>query len=147
MSRRTLLITIISVLLLSSCSYRYDFVVVNKSEGPIQVQYTLKRQASGQFADVNPPAKLTLLEFQRSKHEWRSLPRGEYSWDNSTATFSISVASNEVLLVDSTGGGEDEFALDNIKITGSKGSMDLEGKPAYTQFKYESDQKYVLEYR
>jgi hypothetical protein len=44
MSRRILLlITIMSVLLLAGCSYRYDFVVVNKSEGPIQVQYRLKR--------------------------------------------------------------------------------------------------------
>jgi hypothetical protein len=148
MSRRILLLTtIISFLLLSSCSYRYDFVVVNESEGPIEVQYTLKRRPSGQFADNHPPAELTIQEFQKSKPEWRNLMSGEYIWDNSTGTFIIIVACGGVLLVDSTTGGEDAFALESIKITGSKGSVSLEGQQAHTQFKSESDQKFVLRYR
>lgn len=154
MSRRILLlITIMSVLLLAGCSYRYDFVVVNKSEGPIQVQYRLKRhtpETPGKFVDINPPAKLTLQDFQKSKHEWRNLSKDEYGWDNPTGTFTVSVAPDEVLLVDYTynyDGSEDQFDLASIKITGAKGSIDLEGKQAQTQFKIESDTKYVLQYR
>jgi hypothetical protein len=46
-------------------SYRYDFVVINKSDRPIEVQYKLKRHPSGQYTDITPPAKLTLSEFER----------------------------------------------------------------------------------
>jgi hypothetical protein len=151
--RILVVILLLFVLIMSGCSYRYDFVVVNKSDGPIQVQYRLKRhtpETPGKFVDINPPAKLTLQEFQKSKHEWQDLPKDAYGWDNSTGTFSVSVASDEVLLIDYTynyGGSEDQFDLASIKITGAKGSIDLEGKQAQTQFKIESDTKYVLQYR
>jgi hypothetical protein len=69
-------------------------------------------------------------------------------WDNPTGTFTVSVAPDEVLLVDYTynyGGSEDQLA--SIKIAGAKGSIDLDGKQAQTQFKIESDTKYLLQYR
>ena len=154
MNRRSLpLITMMSVLLLVGCSYGYDFVVVNKSEMPIQVQYRLKRhtpETPGKFVDIIPPAKLALHEFQKSKHEWRKLSKDEYGWDNATGTFTVSVGPDEVLLVDSPTnyrGTENEFNLASIKITGANGSIDLEGKQAQTQFQIESDTNYVLQYR
>src|SRR6266404_2432399 len=41
-------------------------------------------QTPGKFVDINPPAKLTLQEFQKSKHEWQDLPKVAYGWDNSS---------------------------------------------------------------
>ena len=141
------------VLLLSACSYRYDFVVVNKSDGVIEVQYRLKQQnpqAPGKFVGINPPAKLGIKEFEKSEREWGELPKEQYHFDNLTGIFTVSVAPNEVLLLSfayNYQGHDNEFALANIKITGAKGSIILEGRQAQTQFKIESDTKYVLQYR
>lgn len=149
--RILLLLTIMSIPMLAGCSYGYDFVVINKSNVPIQVQYKLKRhtETPGKFVDIIPPAKLPIQEFQKSKYEWRKLSKEEYGWDNSTATFTVSVAPDEVLLVDHAVnyvGSEDQFNLASLKISGANGSIELEGKQAQTQFKG-SDTKYVLEYR
>ena len=78
----------------------------------------------------------------------RDLPWLEF--DNLTGTFTVGVAPDEVLLLTyayNYGGDENEFDLARIKITGAKGSIDLEGRQAQTQFKIESDTKYVLRYR
>jgi hypothetical protein len=146
-------ISCVSLLTLTACSYRYDFVVINKSDKPIEVRYQLKRytpETPGKFVDINPPAKLTVTEFQKSEHHWQNLPETQYAFDKLTGTFTVTVAPHEVLLVDyayNYGGDENDFDLANIRITGAKGSIDLEGRQAQTQFKLESDTKYVLRYR
>lgn len=154
MTRRSLLaISLASVLLLSACSFSYDFVVVNNSDEVIEVQYKLKRQTpetQGKFVDIKPPAKLYIKEFEKPGRAWRDLPKEQYHFDNQTGTFTVSVAPDEVLLVDYTDnyqGDEDQFALAGIKITGATGSMILEGRQAQTQFKKEFDTEYVLRYR
>jgi hypothetical protein len=152
---RTLIfiVCVISLLLLTACSYRYDFVVINKSDKPIEVRYQLKRwtpETPGKFVDVNPPSKLTLKEFESSEHEWHELAKGQYGFDTRTGVFTVNIAPDEVLLVDFTynyQGHEDEFDLANIRITGAYGSIDLQGREAQTAFTYESDRNYVLRYK
>jgi hypothetical protein len=143
---------IASLLLFSACSYTYDYIVINKSDGVIEVQYQLKRHATenfGRFADIRLPAKVSVTEFERSKPEWRNLQKEEYNFDNSTGTFTVRVAPDEALLVDSTSdaGNKNRFGIANITITGSKGSINLEGSQAQTQFKPESDRRFVIRYR
>ena len=138
------------VLTMSGCSYRYDFVVINKSDQPIEVKYKLKRHPSGQYADITPPAKLTLSEFEKAEYQWRNLAKDQYQCDDLAKTFKVSVAPDEVLLVDfayNYRGDENEFALDSIKIDGPGGSINLEGRQAQTQFRIERDTKYILMYR
>ena len=139
--------------LLSACSYRSDFVVINKSDAPIEVRYQLKRwtpETPGKFVDFNPPAKLTVGDFQKSDHQWQKLSKTQYGFDNLTGTFTVSVGPDEVLLVDFASnyrGDDNEFDLAAIHITGAKGSVDLQGRQAQTQFKIESDRQYVLRYQ
>jgi len=154
MRRNTLLaISFAFLLLLSACSYRYDFVVINKSDKPIEVRYQLKRhtpETPGKFVDIHPPAKLSLAEFQKSEHQWQDLSKNQYGFDNLTGTFTVSLAPDEVLLLQyayNYRGDKNEFDLASIKITGANGTVDLEGRQAQTQFKLESDTKYVLQYR
>jgi hypothetical protein len=144
------LVVLCLVLMMSGCSYRYEFVVINKSDRPIEVQYQLKRHASGQYADINTPAKVTLSEFEKAEYQWRNLAKEQYQFDNLTATFKVSVAPDEVLLVDfalNYSGDESEFDLASIKIDGARGSIDLEGRQAQTQFRFDEDRKYILRYR
>jgi hypothetical protein len=152
---RKLLLLILLLLLLpfAACSYGYDFVVINKSVGAIEVRYQLKRwtpETPGKFVDPHPPAKLTEGEFQKSERQWRDVPKDQFAFDNLTGTYTVTVAPDEVLLLQSASnyqGNENEFDFARIKISGSKGTIDLEGRQAQTQFKIESDTKYVIRYR
>ena len=147
------LLPLIFPLLLAGCSYRYDFVVINKSDVPIEVRYQLKRwtpETPGKFVDFHPPAKLTEGEFQKSDRQWRDVSKDQYAFDNLTGTFTVTVAPDEVLLlqwVSNYQGNENEFDFARVTISGSKGTIDLEGRQAQTQFKVESDTKYVIRYR
>lgn len=81
MVRKILLLVLLPPLLLvAACSYGYDFVVINKSAGTIEVRYQLKRwtpETPGKFVDFHPPAELTEEEFQKSEHHWRTAPKDQ----------------------------------------------------------------------
>ena len=144
---------LIFALLLSACSYGYEFVVINKSNAPIEVRYQLKRwtpETPGKFVDFHPPAKLTVEEFQKSDHQWRYMSKDQYAFSNLDGTFTVAVGPDEVLFLQHASnyrGDENEFDFARIKISGSKGAIDLEGTQAQNQFKFESDREYVLRYR
>ena len=155
---RKLVLTIActSAVLMSACSTREDFVVVNKSGEVIEVQYKLKRctpETPGKYVDINPPAKLRVKEFLQSSHVWRNLAKDQYKYDGLMCTFKVSVAPDEALLVDYTynyrghdsEGSELHFALESLSLTGVKGTIMLEGRQAQTQFENESGE-YVIVY-
>ncbi len=157
MKFKLFLITLfLSVLLFSACSTREDFVVVNKSNGSIEVQYKLKRctpDTPGAYVSINPPAKLSIKDFQKSDHVWNNLASEQYKFDNSSCEFTVIVAPNEALLVDFTynyrghnsENSEVHFDIESLSITGEKGAMRFEGRQAQTQFKVESGD-YILIY-
>lgn len=151
MKQSTLSLPILFLLLtMSGCSYRYEFVVINKSDRPIEVQYKLKLHPSGQYADITTPAKVILSEFEKTEYQWRNLEKNQYEFDDLTATFKVRVAPDEVLLLDfayNYRGDENEFDLASIKIGGASGSISLEGRQAQTQFRSDGDTKYILTYR
>ena len=147
------LVILFLIVMMSGCSYRYDFVVINKSDRAIEVQYKLKRytpETQGKYVDINTPAKVTLSEFEKSEYQWRNLAKDQYQFDDLAKTFKVSVAPDEVLLVEfeyNYRGDENEFALDSIKISSPSGSINLEGLQAQTEFRMERDRKYILRYR
>lgn len=153
--RHILLIAVILAVLLPlcACSYRYDFAVVNKSDRTIEVEYRFKEYTPAIAEELiakRSPAKLTLAEFQKAEYHWQEVPKGQYGFDKLTGTFTVSLAPEEVLFLQSARdyqGNENEFDISSIKITGVKGSIDLQGRQAQTQFQPESDTKLVLRYR
>ena len=154
MSRCVLIVFILTLpLSLCACSYRYDFAVVNKSDRTIEVVYRFKEYTPAiaeEFVARHSPAKLTLPEFQKAEYHWQNIPKDQYRFDKLTGDFIVSLAPEEVLFLQyayNYQGNENEFDVDRIKITGAKGSIDLEGRQAQTQFQLESDTKLVLRYR
>jgi hypothetical protein len=158
MSRKLLLAIVLALttLLLTACSSMQDFVVANKSGVAIEVQYKVKwckPETPGKNSVVSPPAKLSVEEFGRSSHTWKSLPKEQYRYDDPTCTYTVSVAPGEALRVSQSANyrgaedvnSEDNFYLESISITGAKGTVRLEGRPAQTHFVKESDD-YVLTY-
>ena len=152
MTRKFVLLGLLPfILLLSGCSYSNDFVVVNRSAGVVEVRYTLKRSGprSEQLISIDPPAKVSLKEFEEAEFEWRTLPEEQYSSDGFKEGFIVNLDPGEVLRLDSItnySGEEGQFAIASIKLRGANGSIDLEGKQAQVQFR-EFDRKYVLTYR
>ena len=103
----------------------------------------------GKYFDFKPPAKVALSEFEKAEYQWQDIEREQYQFDNFSGTFRVTLAPDEVLLVDfayNYRGDENEFHLASIKILGARGSISLEGRQAQTQFKVE-DKKYILRYR
>jgi hypothetical protein len=140
-------------LALCACSYRYDFAVVNKSDRSIEVVYRFKGYwpaIAEEFVVKHSPAKLTLADFQKADYHWQAIPKDQYGFDKLTGDFTVNLGPEEVLFLQyahNYRGNENEFEVDRIKITGAKGSIDLKGGQAQTQFQLESDTKLVLRYR
>src|ERR1041384_8380762 len=146
MYRKLLLaVALAPALLLTACSSIQDFVVANKSGVPIEVQYKVKwckPETPGKNSVLGPPAKLSLAEFDKSDHKWNNLPKEQYKYDDPTCTYTVSVAPGEVLLVSQSANytghedihSEDNFYVEEISITGAKGTVRLEGRQAQTHF-------------
>lgn len=115
-----------SVLALTACSYSTNFVVVNASNNPIEVRYTLN-------PPVNPVAPSRLAEVPSVKPisqldrqiPWQELPTTRFTFDPSTRTAVISLMPGEGLRVeqrklenDTANNGEQaaSFSIEEIDI-------------------------------
>jgi len=145
-----LIVSLMSVLVLSACSVRSDFVVVNESDHPIEVQYQFKPSISktAPLADsIQPPAKLEVKEFQKSGREWKNVPEEQFHYDNRTGVVTVMVVPGEALLLDYVYNySELDFDLDSLSLTGAQGIIKLEGRQTFMQFKEESG-SFVIRYR
>jgi hypothetical protein len=148
MIRLSLIALLASVFFLSGCSYGCEFVVINASSGPITVEYHAKGPGKSTVAN---PAKVSTDEFKTADYHWREIPKDQYQFDEGTATFIISLAPNEVLLVERSincGGREEErFDISFVKIEGAQGTILASGHQALREFKQEDSHKYIIRYR
>jgi hypothetical protein len=128
-------------------------VWVNKSDHVIDVSYRFKDYVPvevDRFIEGHTPAKLLLVEFQKTEYHWEKLSKDQYQFDKYTGTFTVPLAPEEVLFLQSASnyrGDESQFHLASIKITGAQGSIDLQGAQAQKQFQLESDTKLVIRYK
>jgi hypothetical protein len=144
------IVMLMSVLVLSACSVRNDLVVVNESDYPIEVQYQFKPSHSktAPSADsIQPPAKLGIKEFLASGREWKDVPAEQFHYDDRTGIVTVRVAPDEALLVDYVYNySEFSFDLASLSLTGAQGSIKLEGRQTFMQFREESG-SYVIRYK
>lgn len=134
------------VLMLSACSYGTIFVVVNKSNQPIQVRYRAKKTSADVRDPCTPPATMRVEEFE-ARQAWHELSAPEYQVDQTSGVITLSLKPNEVLRIVVIGdpkNAEDEaveaerFCLDEIVLSGPNGEIKLQGKQAYAGFIAES---------
>lgn len=144
------IVIMMSVLVLSACSVRNDFVVVNESDGPIEVQYQFKLSISKTaplVGSFQPPAKLGIKEFLASGREWKDVSEEQFYYDDRTGILTVMVAPDEALLVDYVYNySEFSFDLASLSITGALGSIRLEGSQTFMQFREESN-SFVIRYQ
>ena len=156
MNRKVFFVISLSITLtLSACSTGHDFVIINTTDGSIEVQYRIKRCAPpSPTVEVEPPSKLNIKEFQQSNHVWQKLSKEQFTYDSQLCKYVVSVGPHEALLVDQTynysgpnsSGSELHFDIDAVSITGAKGTIELEGRQAQTQFKSGDSGDYILNY-
>lgn len=141
MMRRLLLIVSLGLLLAcAGCSYSTDFIVVNASEKPLLVTYTIRSSDIGPIlhAGIGTPAVLPIAEL--SEREWRPLTANEYSFEPSTRTVTLSLPPNQGLLIDR--GGEwrsnsempSGFDIEKITLVGVNGETVIEGENVFKSF-------------
>lgn len=144
------IVIIMAVMVLSACSVRHDYVVVNASGNSIEVQYQFKPSTSktAPLADsIQPPAKLEIKEFQKSGREWKNVSEEQFHYDNRTSIVTVQVAPDEVLLLDYVYNySEFSFDLASLSLTGVQGSIKLEGRQTFMQFREESG-SFVIRYQ
>ena len=141
MMRRLLLIaTFCLILVYAGCSFSTDFIVVNASEKPLLVTYTIGSTGSNPLLEtgVGTPAVLPVAEL--SEREWRPLTSNEYSFDPSSRTVTVSLPPNQGLLINR--GGEwrsnrempSGFIIERIMLVGTNGETVVEGENIFKSF-------------
>lgn len=141
MIRRLLLIVSLGIVLACvGCSFSTDFIVVNASEKPLLVTYTIRSTASNPLVEtgIGTPAVLPIAEL--SGREWIPLTSSDYSLDPSSRTVTLSLPPNQGLLINR--GGEwrsnsempSGFIIEKIKLVGASGETVVEGEGVFKSF-------------
>ena len=147
---------LLAALLLASCSWIADFVVLNKSDAPVVVEYTFKEKFQRGPAccpSGERPSKKAAKDVGNDGVSWRELGAGEYAYDAAAGRVTVVLKPGEALrvmrAVNYAGyehAEDDAFDLRSIALTGAKGTLYLEGLQAQTAFKAESNDLYTLTY-
>ncbi|HEX8638955.1 MAG TPA: hypothetical protein VF692_12880 [Pyrinomonadaceae bacterium] len=128
-----LCLVVCSTLILSGCSFRADFVVINNSQDFIDVSYEIN--------DSMPPKFANIEAFDNSNGtEWRELPQDRYKIDDQKRMVEVKLASNEALRIESVDAARiktnpySELSIQTLKITGKYGSVELKGNQVFENF-------------
>jgi predicted membrane GTPase involved in stress response len=134
---------LIIVLMLSACSSIDDFVVINRSDVPVEIVYTFTRTESGEI-HVKQPRIMDATNLKNTDRPWEEIPREQYVLDAKTGTVAVRLAPGKALLLNrATNYREDSeyadtsFGISTLNLTGARGSIRLEGRQARMLFRYE----------
>ena len=155
MRRVLIFLTFVFVLLLAACSYTTSFVVLNRTEQPVEVRYRIKASPSDPLLMVGEPLKTAQAKLRNSDKEWQKLAPGQYVFDREARTITIQLMPHEALLVRRVTNyrGHDDsseaehYPIEEISLKGASGAVQLQGDQARRSFIAESDHLYTLTYR
>src|SRR5262245_22831895 len=93
------------VYMLAGCSYLTNFVVINATDRPIEIQYVIKQPGDSsplfsvtQTLPITPAIKSVLQLGQQT--EWRELSAAQYTFDPDNRRVGVSLMPNEALRID-----------------------------------------------
>ena len=153
MKRYNTILVLALVLTQSACSYISDFVVLNDSEKPIEVRYTVKGSSYEPFQLIDEPAKTSQPNLPSTDNHWQRLTSREYNLDARIIT--VTVQPHEALRVESIpnypghddASAADRFQINDIIITGGRGEVKIQGEQARNKFAEQSESLYLLTYK
>jgi hypothetical protein len=148
-------VPLVAALLVTSCSSISEFVVVNGTDKPIEVQYTFKeRFATARCCPLGEKPERKSVSDLKGDAPWTPVEEDGYAYNPSAARLTVVVRPAEALLVTRVNNyaghdaGEDEsFALKSVRVTGEGGTIFLEGLQAQAAFGRVEPGLYALTYR
>ena len=134
-----------------ACSFSHEFVVVNESSQPVDVQYRVK-EFEGRFSPPEMPATLPSSQLKsREHHQWISLAENRYRIDAEYRTVSVRILPGEALLIATLhnyGGSDGKgFPLDRIEVRGVNGVQNFTDSQVLRAFSDNSASLHTLNYR
>src|SRR5262245_6005456 len=155
LARYLALLTLLgSAVILSSCSYSTDFVIVNESVTQIVVRYRVKNHP-GPFSPPGPPSIRAADSSSRANNPWSKLTSDRLQLDEAHRTVTVTVSPHEALLIanmhhyvshDNEWDAK-EFPIEEINVSGSHGELTVSGDQARRSFSKISVALYTLTYK
>ena len=139
----TSLVLLATVLALTSCQSIDNFVVINRSDAPIEVVYTFIRTSSSDI-NVEKPQMMDAANLKNTDRTWEAVPNNQYMIDSQAGKITVRLAPGKALLLTSATNYQKEsaeadadFGISSLSMMGAKGSIKLEGRQARMLFRYE----------
>src|ERR1044072_2078029 len=92
---------LIICLISSACSYKVDFIVINQSDFPVEIEYTLSRYSPEDqtLSKELIPEKIDLSTWNRrfGVPDWQELSQEEFQFDSTAGKVKIEVASKQAV--------------------------------------------------
>ncbi|HEX8160734.1 MAG TPA: hypothetical protein VF538_02455 [Pyrinomonadaceae bacterium] len=142
-------------LLLGGCSFATDFVVVNKSEQPIEVAYRVAESSVGPVPTVGEPLVIAASRLgAKGGDDWKELSPNQYKVDLKSRTITVVVMPNAALRLtyvrdygwDESIQNSNYFPIKELNVTGARGGIKLTGRQVHTTFSQVSEGLYTLTY-
>lgn len=143
------------VSLSTGCSFGTEFVVVNKSNGSVEVRYKAKKASGERPLSCKTPSIMAVSKLNASNETWQELSESEYKLDADKGTTTVSIKPDYALRIMSIIRPDNDqeefferehFCADEISITGPNGEIRFEGKQVYKAFLSESSALRTLTY-
>ena len=134
---------IVMVLALSSCQTIDHFVVVNRSNAPVEVIYVFTRASSGDI-HVEEPLMMDAADLKDVDRTWEPVARDQYLIEQQAGRVTVRLLPGKALWLNSatnyrkeSADADADFGISSLSLVGAKGSIRLEGRQARMLFKYE----------
>jgi hypothetical protein len=146
---------VLIALLMHACALHVEFVVVNKSALPVEVQYQVRESPVEPLKMVGVPRVMAASELSAVRgNEWREVSAGRYLFNRESRTIVVRVMPQEALrvaVVQDYSWGEgvldnEALPVEEISVTGASGGLKLTGQKAQTSFAKISRGLYTLTY-
>ena len=131
------------MLALSSCQSIDHFVVINRSNAPVEVIYIFIRGSSGNI-HVEKPSTMEADNLKDVDRTWEPVPSDRYLIDPQAGKVAVQLAPGKALRLNTatnyrrdSADANTDFGISSLSLIGAKGSIKLEGQQARMLFKYE----------
>lgn len=134
---------LVMVLSLSSCQSIDNFVVINRSDAPVEVIYIFIRASSGDI-HVEEPRMMEAANLKDFDRTWETVPSDQYLIEPQAGRVTVRLAPGKALRLNKatnyrkeSAEADADFGISSLSLIGARGSIRLEGRQARMLFKYE----------
>lgn len=155
--KKILIVSLIltACIFLSGCSAATEFVVINKSDSPVEVEYTLNLNLKALDNPTTKPLKMKLSVWNSwfEEKSWKEVPDNEFVYNAETQKCKLKLLPDEVLRITfvdyssfTTVNEYQNFRIVGLRLAGKYGEVFYNGNQIYNQFEKKNSQNYYIAY-